>query len=55
MAVMDDIDELLRDKRKPKVWDVLHPNDVTLYDIIYEPYLDMPRRKFGPGNKQHRT
>ena len=36
---MDDTEERLSKYRRPNIWKMFRPVDVTLYDLIYEPYL----------------
>lgn len=39
MAVADDPLEPVNRPERPNIWKMFKPNDVTLYDLIYEPYL----------------
>ena len=36
--MIDDPEDVIRRQRKPSIWKLFRPCDVTLYDLIYEPY-----------------
>ncbi len=38
LAVLDDVDALVG-PRRPSVFSLFRPKDVTLYDLLYEPYI----------------
>jgi len=38
--VGEDVDEMIYNlRRKPDVWKMFRPVDVTFYDLMYEPYV----------------
>ncbi len=55
LAVLDDVDEIIRARRaKPSIWKLFRPQDITLYDLIYEPYLGPPDNRDRGNHKASR-
>ncbi len=44
-------EELRRRRRNTSIWKLFKPTDVTLYDLIYEPYLGRENYSEGGGEE----